>query len=275
MIQSGTDPTLSRAWDEPIKAAILQTELFLGDMDANLASADRLISAISSHSPDIIVLPEVFSTGFSYDALPDIVHRSDEVIGLLSDRAKEIGSHMIFTAVVEENGRYYNRLFYLDDKGIIKGTYDKTHLFTRANEHDFFTPGDTLTTLKMNDVTMGPLICYEVRFPELSRELVLQGAGILIYPAQWPEFRIFQWDALLKARAIENQCFVIGANIYGDHGGSMMGGMSAIYSPFGDLLGRVEKGEGWSISELDPEKMYSLREKIPVLQERRTDLKLK
>ncbi len=275
MIRSRTERILSRDWEEPIKAAVLQTELFLGDMDANLASADRLISAVSSHSPDLIVLPEVFATGFAYDVLPDIVHRSDEVIGLLSDRAREIGSHMIFTAVVEANGHYHNRLFHLDNNGIIKGSYDKTHLFTRANEHVFFTPGDKLTTLKMNDLTMGPLICYEVRFPELSRELVLQGAGILIYPAQWPEFRVFQWDALLKARAIENQCFVIGVNIYGDHGGSMMGGMSAIYSPFGDLLGRVEKGEGWAISELDPEKMYSIREKIPVLQERRTDLKFK
>jgi predicted amidohydrolase len=128
--------------------------------------------------------------------------------------------------------------------------------------------------LDIDNVKAGPLICYEVRFPELSRKLVRAGANILIYPAQWPAFRTFQWEVLLQARAVENQCFVIGVNIHGDHGGSMMGGRSRIFSPFGNILASVDDGPGWSTCIMEPEKMYSLRKKIPVLNEIREDLDL-
>jgi predicted amidohydrolase len=260
-------------WHRPLKVAVVQTKLHLGDIDSNLKSAIELLNELRDMSTDIVVLPEVFATGFDYEKLPDLVKRSDEVVSRMSDSAKSLNSHLIFTQVVEEGGSFFNRLFHLDRNGDVRDTYDKTHLFSRAGEDRFFTPGNHLITFNVDDTIIGPLICYEVRFPEISRKLVLEGAGILIYPAQWPQFRTFQWDTLLRARAIENQCYVVGVNVHGDHGGSMMGGMSEIYSAYGDLLCRVEKNEGWAVAELDPLVMGSIREKIPVLTERRQDLR--
>ena len=257
-------------------AGIIQTELHLGDIDSNIGSATRMIvDCINNSKPDLLVLPEVFATGFPYGRLKELAKRSGDVIGALSDLSSEHSVNIFFTQVVEEDSCFYNRSFHLGRDGKIKGVYDKTHLFSRSGEDRFFTPGDHLTMFRMDDVPIGPLICYEVRFPELSRKLVFEGAQLLIYPAQWPSFRTFQWETLLRARAIENQCFVIGTNVYGDHGGSMMGGRSRIFSPFGNVIASVDDGEGWSTCLLNPEEMYSLREKIPVLKESRPDIDLR
>jgi predicted amidohydrolase len=267
------DTIQSRSWTEEIKAGSIQTELHLGDIDANLGSAARLIEdCTEKEDPDLLVLPEVFATGFPYDTLEELILRSDEVIGTLSDLSRDRSVSLIFTQVVEDEDRFFNRLFLMGSDGRIKGKYDKTHLFSRAGEDRFFTPGNRLVLLREGNVGIGPLICYEVRFPELSRKLIMSGASLLVYPAQWPAFRTFQWETLLKARAIENQCFVIGTNIFGNHGNSSMGGSSRIYSPFGNTIASVDQGEGWSVCRLDPDEMYSLREKIPVLREARTDL---
>ncbi len=262
-------------WTKEFTAGIIQTELHLGDIDGNLRSATRMIEdCIKNSKPDLLVLPEVFATGFPYGMLKELAKRSGDVIGALSDLSSEHSVNIIFTQVVEENSCFYNRSIHIGRDGKIKGVYDKTHLFSRSGEDRFFTPGDHLTLFRFDDVPIGPLICYEVRFPELSRKLVFGGAQLLIYPAQWPSFRTFQWETLLRARAIENQCFVIGTNVYGDHGGSMMGGRSRIFSPFGNVIASVDEGEGWSTCLIDPKEMYSLREKIPVLKEARPDIDL-
>ncbi len=262
-------------WQHDLKAGIIQTRLHLGDTDKNLRGAVKLVrECIHEESPDLLVLPEVFSTGFPYNDLPILSEKSEEIIQTISDLSRDGSVDVIFTQVVNEDLKFFNRLYHIGSDGKVKNTYDKTHLFSRSGEDRFFTPGSSLKILDINNARAGPLICYEVRFPELSRRLVRAGANILIYPAQWPAFRTFQWEVLLQARAVENQCFVIGVNIYGDHGGSMMGGRSRIFSPFGNVLASVDEGPGWSTSILDPEKMHSLRNKIPVLDEIREDLDL-
>ena len=264
----------SGSWKDPLKGCIVQNDLIFGDMDSNLSDAGRLIDSIPDDDIDLIVLPELFATGFDYEGFPEHIRRAGEVTDLMKRIAVEAGSHIIFTQIVEDGGRIFNRLFMIGRKGDVIGHYDKTHLFTRAKEDKHFTRGDHLTLFEMEGVKVGPLICYESRFPELSRRLVLDGAQILVYPSQWPEFRVDQWTTLLRARAIENQCFVIGSGVCGGHENSPMGGMSSAFSPFGDLLGEIGKGEGWVVFEMDPVVMNKLRRKIPVLREIREDLEI-
>jgi predicted amidohydrolase len=263
----------SELWKRPLKAGIVQNELQMGDVFGNLRSSEKMIrDCVKIDKPDLLVLPEVFTTGFPYDTLKDNAIENETALESLRELSVELSINLIFTLVIRTPDGYRNRLFLIGRDGEIGGTHDKTHLFSRAGEDRFFTPGDRLNLLRLDEIEIGPLICYEVRFPELSRALVMKGAKILVYPTQWPAHRIFQWDTLLRARAIENQCFVIGANIYGEHSGTMMGGHSIIYSPFGNKLASVGDGEGWSLAELDPSELYRFRKRIPVLDDIRCDL---
>lgn len=264
----------SREWKEPLKGCIVQNELVFGDIDGNIENVRKIIASVPDDDMDLLVLPELFATGFCYNRFDEYIGRSEEVLSFIKRTASDRSCNMIHTQIVEDEGRVLNRLFLINRQGGVIGHYDKTHLFTRSGENEHFSYGNELRVLDMEGVGIGPLICYESRFPELSRKLVLSGADILVYPTQWPKFRVDQWTTLLRARAIENQCFVIGAGIYGDHGGSIMGGMSSAYSPFGNLLGRIEKGQGYTIFKMDPLEMYKLRKKIPVLNEIRKDLEL-
>lgn len=274
MTENVTGNYHSGTWKDPVKCTIIQNELVYGDLDRNLANARRLIDSVDQDDIDLMVLPELFATGFDYPNFPEYISRSDDVIGPMRDIAAERSTNVIFTQLVREGDDVLNRLFLIGRDGRIIGHYDKTHLFTRADEHLHFTAGNELKIFDVEGVKIGPLICYEARFPELSRKMVLAGAQVLVYPVQWPEFRVDQWTTLLRARAIENQCFVIGAGVYGDHGDSVMGGMSRGFSPFGNLLGGIEKGEGTVTFTMDPFEMYKFRERIPVLEEIRDDLEI-
>jgi predicted amidohydrolase len=260
-------------WIKPLEVCIVQPKLALGDIDDNLDRALKLIEDASKEGHlDIIALPEVFATGFPYDILPELAKRSGQIIGTLAEKAKQIGSYIVFTLVVEDDGCYYNRFIALDPSGKITARYDKTHLFSRAGEDKFFTPGKDIVSFEVKGAKVAPMICYEVRFPELSRKMILDGAQILIYPAQWPGFRIHQWEILLKGRAVENQCYVIGIGAYGPHGDTEMGGHSMVIAPYGDVLCRIDSEEGYARTTIGPEKMKNLRSRIPVLMERRPDI---
>ncbi|MGA1819428.1 MAG: nitrilase-related carbon-nitrogen hydrolase [Thermoplasmatota archaeon] len=260
-------------WKDPLEVCIVQPRLSLGDIDENLSSASSLINMASGEGPmDIVVLPEVFATGFPYDLLPELSKRAPEMISFMGDVAREHSTAVMFTLVVNDRGRFYNRFTALDRGGRTIAAYDKTHLFSRAGEDEFFTPGRTLTEFTLKGARIAPLICYEVRFPELARKHILNGVDILIYPAQWPAFRIFQWETLLTARAIENQCYVIGVGGIGDHGPTAMGGHSKVIAPFGDVLCSIDDRSGYSRTRIDPERIRDMRKRIPVLVERRPEL---
>ncbi len=258
-------------WREPLRAAVVQTELRLGDSDVNLSRARDIIDDIKG-SQELVVFPEMFSSGFDYDHLEEIAGRSADVMRFMRGISMELSAHLMFTLAVEDGGRIVNRAYLLDPGGEILGHYDKTHLFSPSGEDVHFRCGDKLNMLHMGDVKIGPLICYEIRYPEISRKYALDGAHILVYMAQWPAKRIFQWELLLRARAVENQCFVIGVNICGLHGSTEMGGHSMIVSPFGEVMASLDDRAGWASSELDPERMYRFRRGIPAMKYRRPEL---
>ena len=257
------------SWTETVKAAVIQTQLHLSQVEKNLRGSISLMEeAIKGSDPDMMVLPEAFTTGFEFEKLPELAEKSDMVTGTMCDFARDNSTDIFFTQIVSENGKLRNRSHHIGSSGTVKGTYDKTHLFSRIGEDNWIASGEKLVEYQMGDVRIGPLICYEVRYPELARRLTLDGADMIIYMAQWPHFRIFQWETLLRARAIENQLFVIGVNIWGDHEGVMMGGGSRIISPFGEILAHLDDGPGWTSAELDPSIIEGVREKIPVFDDR-------
>jgi predicted amidohydrolase len=260
-------------WVKPLEICIVQPKLALGDIDDNVDRALRLIDRASEEGPiDIIVLPEVFATGFPYEELPELAKRYGSVVDPLAAKARELKAYIMFTVVVKDENSYFNRFIALDPSGNVHAQYNKTHLFSRAGEDKFFTPGNETVSFEVKGAKVAPLICYEVRFLEMSRKMVLEGAEILIYPAQWPAFRIFQWELLLKARAVENQCYVIGVDGFGPHGDTEMGGNSMVIAPYGDVLCRVDDQEGYARTTIGPERIRNLRSRIPVLMERRPDI---
>jgi len=261
-----------RSWKEPIRVAIAQTRLVVGDVSENLGGAIDLLNRSRSDDADLVILPEAFTTGFPFRKLPDLVHRSEEALETLMSWAKASGTAMIFTLAVEEGGRYYNRCFHIGSDGGMAGKYDKTHLFQPTGEDAFFTRGETLTLFEMGDMRIGPLTCYEVRYPELSRKLALRGAHLLVYTAEWPLHRVFQWELLLRARALENQCFVSGVNICGDHERVAMGGHSMIVSPTGEVITSLGEGPDTATALLEPYRLYDFRDRIPAFYSRREDL---
>ena len=260
-------------WRTPIRAALVQTELKLGDIDANLLGARTIIEdMLKCGKMDLLVLPEMFSSGFAYDRLEEVAGRSTEVLTFMKELSMESSAHVMFTMAEKIEDRIVNRAYLLDPDGKAVGWYDKTHLFSPSGEDLHFRAGDSLNLLRMGDVNIGPLICYEIRYPEMSRKLALEGADLLVYMAQWPAKRIFQWELLLRARAIENQCYVVGVNITGSHGRTEMGGHSMIVSPFGEVDASLDNGPGWAASEMDPGRMYRFRRGIPAMDFRRPDL---
>jgi predicted amidohydrolase len=166
-------------------------------------------------------------------------------------------------------GRIYNTLHLVDAGGRIAGTYRKVHLFSVTDEHRYFTPGDRCVVC---DTTLGPvglMICYDLRFPELCRALVLKGAKIVVMPAQWPDVRIDRWDILAQARAIENQIYVIGANRCGMENQTVFSGHSIIVDPAGTVLAWAPDGVAQTgVAVVDPAHLERIREKMPSLRER-------
>ena len=155
------------------------------------------------------------------------------------------------------------------------GKYRKIHLFSSAPVHEdrYFTPGSSLTTLHIGEMTWGFSICYDLRFPELYRSLALQGAEVLVNCTAWPASRAAHWETLTRARAIENQAYMIGTNRVGTDGGVTFCGRSCIVEPFGEVisLGSADEEE-LVVGEIRKDKVVSFRQDIPVFQSRRKDI---
>ncbi|MBR0328062.1 MAG: carbon-nitrogen family hydrolase, partial [Selenomonadaceae bacterium] len=178
---------------------------------------------------------------------------------------------------VARKSKIYNTCYVFDRTGANIATYEKTHLFSPAGENADFTPGSSLATFSIDGIKCGIIICYDLRFPELVRQLALQDISILFVAAAWPVERIQHWDTLLRARAIENQFFVVAANGISSHLGDAMhlGGGSAIYDPWGSLLaqGSTDNLDGEILhANLQPGMISQIRSDISIFKDRRPEL---
>ena len=248
-----------------MKISIIQIKLAWEDKTANFSRIETLIPDVDPDT-DLVVLPEMFTTGFSMN--PEKLFekpRSDTYSWLLNLAVK--GKYGICGSyIVKEKGRFLNRWILVTPEGR-SWSYDKRHLFVMSGEEKSYSRGRERVILKFRDARICPNICYDLRFPVWSRNR--NDYDLLINSASWPEARRDVWLALLKARAIENQCYVAGANRIGTDGsGISYCGDSIIISPKGEVLAAARKNrEGVIMADISMKELSAFRKKFPVLKD--------
>lgn len=252
---------------QDLKITVIQSDLHWEDIDANLAMFEEKIWRINE-STDVIVLPEMFTTGFSM-AAPRLAERMNmRTFKWMKQMADQTGALVLGSFISLVHDRYYNRLLWMEPGGNFK-TYDKRHLFRMADEQHVFSPGESLLIGHWKGWRICPLICYDLRFPVWSRNrwnatLKKPTYDLAIYVANWPKVRINAWDTLLKARAIENLSYVVGVNRVGVDGkGIEYNGLSSVISPKGDAVFTVEGMEAIKTVSISGNSLLSYRDKFP------------
>jgi omega-amidase len=248
-----------------LKIALIQTELSWENPNENKALLQEKINAISQYV-DLIVLPEMFTSGFTMNPKNVAQTMQGEAISWLKETAKVKDCAITGSLVIEENGNYFNRLVFVFPSGEIQ-TYDKRHLFTLAGEDKVYTAGKEKLIVEYKGFKISPLICYDLRFPVFARNV--EDYDVLIYVANWPKPRVNAWDILLKARAVENMSYVIGVNRVGlDENNHEYVGHSQAVDFLGNYLQEPQELEGVFIVELDKNELLETREKLNFLYDR-------
>lgn len=217
---------------------------------------------------DLIVLPEMFSSGFTMNPKAVAETMEGETVSWIQHLAKAKNCAITGSLVIEENENFYNRLVFVFPTGEIK-TYDKRHLFTLAGEHQFYTAGIEKLIVEYKGFRICPLVCYDLRFPVFSRNV--EHYDILLYVANWPKPRINAWDILLKARAVENMCYIVGVNRIGtDDNNHEYVGHSQVVDCLGNYVLEPQEADSVFIVSLDKAKLLEIREKLAFLNDRDT-----
>lgn len=251
-----------------IKAAAVQFTITLGEIEPNLARVRTALAGLAADGVQLAVLPEMWATGFAYKDLNRLAARTDEIVREIAALSAEYSMVIVGSLPEPHEDKVYNTAYILD-KGELKGKYRKIHLFSLMQEDRSFDGGDSWLLVDSSVGRIGVFICYDLRFPELARRLAVEGAEILVVPGEWPKPRQEHWRTLLRARAIENQLFVVAANCCGLVGKLDFFGMSMIIDPKGELL--AEAGyEPQNISAVvDFDAMQAWREQIPCFKDRK------
>ncbi|HMG93080.1 MAG TPA: amidohydrolase [Chryseolinea sp.] len=252
---------------QDLKFTLIQSELHWEDAEANLSMFEEKIWQIGG-STDVIVLPEMFTTGFTMAAPKMAEHMNMRTFKWMKNMADQTGALILGSYVVTVHDRFYNRLLWMEPGGNFK-TYDKRHLFRMANEHKIYSSGESLLIASWRGWRICPLVCYDLRFPVWSRNrweatLKRPSYDVAVYVANWPTARIDAWDTLLKARAIENLSYVVGVNRVGQDGnGIEYNGHSAVISPKGEVIFSNEGVEAIRTLELNVNSLSAFRDRFP------------
>ncbi|MBW6490743.1 MAG: amidohydrolase [Lentimicrobium sp.] len=205
--------------NEELRISIIQAPLAWADKKTNLAYFSQELENLNA-TPDLIILPEMFSTAFVMDPAEIAEPMNGETMQWMAENATRYGSVITGSVAIEEDGAYYNRLIWMNPDGSFVSS-DKRHLFRMGNEHLLFNSGKQPLLVELNGWKIRPLICYDLRFPVWSKNRMIKEKyeyDLLIYVANWPASRGYVWKSLLIARAIENQAFCIGVNRIGEDG---------------------------------------------------------
>ncbi|MBL4752123.1 MAG: amidohydrolase [Flavobacteriales bacterium] len=246
---------------QDLKVAAIQAQLSWECVDENLvAFADR-ISNIDGH-PHLILLPEMFNTGFSMNSASLAEKMGGKTMLWMAQQAGQANAVITGSVIIEEDGKHYNRLIWMRPDGT-HAHYDKRHLFRMMDEDQSFSPGEQKLVVELNGWKICPLICYDLRFPVWSRNT--RDYDLLIFVANWPEPRREAWRTLLRARAHENQSYVIGLNRVGEDGnGIAFAGDSVILDAKGTVLSESGPHEETLQASLNYAELETFRSKFPV-----------
>jgi omega-amidase len=234
-----------------MKLACLQMEVAKGDPGANLATVRRWAPAARDEGADLVLLPEMWATGFPYRDLPRLADETPAILAALGDIAREHSLTLAGSLPERERDLVYNTFRVVGPDGESFAAGRKAHLFPPFKEDRFLAAGKCLEVFETGGVKAGGVICFDLRFPELVRKLCLKGAVLLLVTAQWPEERLEHWEVLLRARSVENQVFTAGCNTTGKTGRTVFAGGSRIIDPSGRVLASRGAGEGLVTAELN------------------------
>lgn len=250
-----------------LKITIIQADIAWEDVDQNLNNFENKLDQIVE-SPDVIVLPEMFNTGFTMNVEKCAEKEDGKTVNWLKLKAKENNCIITGSLLVEEFGQFFNRSFWVSPEGNYE-TYDKRHLFRMVNEHHTMSQGLNKKIVLLNNWKINLQICYDLRFPVWSKNNFNNDQydyDAMIYVANWPEVRSFAYKSLLIARAIENQSYIIWVNRVGMDGNQVYhSGDSMVIDPLGNIISQAGSGLEDILSiDLNQQKLYRLREKFKV-----------
>lgn len=257
---------------QDLKITLVQADLFWEEKEKNLRHISEMLSDVQQSN--LIVLPEMFSTGFSMNAKHLAENMNGNSIAWMKETAHKKQAVVTGSLIIEDNKKYFNRLVWMQPDGDYL-FYDKRHLFSLGDEHKHYTAGEKRIFPEIQNWKILPLICYDLRFPVWSRqsspipEIGNHPYEVLIYGANWPEKRSYAWKHLLIARAIENQCFVVGVNRVGTDGnGFHHSGNSCVINAMGEILFEKENAECVETITLSKQELLATRRKLPFLNDR-------
>ena len=257
---------------QPIRAGFVQMDIRKGQISENLRTALRGLERLAKQEVRLAVLPEMWTSGFVADEITRLADESAEAWLQLRKFARHHGMVIVGSAYERQAEQIYNTATVVDTDGQVAGMYRKMHLFSPGGENLHFTPGSVPLIAETEVGRLGVTICYDLRFPELYRGLARMGAEMMVVPAQWPAARMLHWDTLLRARAIENQVFVVACNRVGQetkHEGHLhFTGHSVVLDPWGRVVARASGRPATAWGLLQPEMIESVRQAVPVWRDR-------
>jgi omega-amidase len=249
-----------------LKLAVVQLELAEGACAANWRAAKSALEEAGAGEADLVVLPEMWLTGYAYRSLGELAELTPESLERVGALARKYGFFVAGSwAERGGDGHLYNTACIVGPDGRVRARYRKVHLFGPMKEDRHFVRGRAVTVADLEIGRVGVALCYDLRFPELARKMALAGAELLLYPSQWPEVRLGHFQTLLAARAIENQVFTVGVNRAGRSGSIQFGGGSTVVDPRGEVLAQLGGERGFAEAELDLDQVAAARKNITYL----------
>lgn len=252
-----------------LKLCLAQTDIVWEDKSANMHKAREILSEAAYQGAELVVFPELSLTGFSMNsslAEPPL----GETAEFFAENTQKYGIAAAFGFACAHDGVITNRMC-IADNGDITAEYDKIHPFSYGGECSVFSGGNQLCIADIHGVRTGLTICYDLRFPEIYQALSVECALILV-AANWPDKRRMHWDTLLRARAVENQCYIAGCNRFGNGGGLYYSGGSAVYSPGGEVISAADDRSSLVFAEIDSGECRRVRSEFPVKNDRKPEL---
>jgi omega-amidase len=255
-----------------MNAVCIQLDIAWANPQANCAQTAGMLAAADVHSGDLVVLPEMFSTGFSTG--PDSLAEPPDgpTTLFLAETANRFDVYLLAGLGGRHGETYRNEAILFDPDGAIISRYWKIHPFSPAGEGEHYTPGDETAVIPIGGFQLTPAICYDLRFPEMFRKATSAGANLIAVIANWPAKRADHWDCLLQARAIENQAYVLGVNRCGTDPDHDYAGQSVIIDPQGNILARAGDDQCVISATLDINALNKWRQQFPALRDIRTDV---
>lgn len=253
--------------------SLAQMHIALGDARKNIALMEKWTAEAARRGSHMIVFPELWSTGYALEQSRELASVLNS--GVFSEMSGAAAQNKICVvgSVLEKRGmEVANSAAFFKPNGQMLGVYRKIHLFRLMEEDKWLQPGAAPLAIDLPWGSTGLAICYDLRFPELFRRYAVDGARMIIIPAEWPLERVEHWRALLVARAIENQCYIVACNAAGQIGETLFGGHSMIVDPWGKIV--IEGGETPLLltAEIEMDAVDDIRRRIPVFEDRRTDI---